>query len=41
MADAGRPNLIKTSELKRSFNEAPLKSRARLKAGLAERSKRR
>jgi hypothetical protein len=41
MADAGQPNPIKTSKLKRSFNEALLKSRARLKAALAERSKRR
>jgi hypothetical protein len=38
MADAG-PNKIKASQLKRSFNEALLKSRARLKEALAARSK--
>jgi hypothetical protein len=40
MADPDRSKPIKASELKRSFNEALLKSRARLKAALAERSKR-
>jgi len=39
MGDAGRSNPIKASELKRSFNEALLKSRARLKEVLAARSK--